>query len=99
MEAAEAGSDDPLDADIAFHLAILRASDNPFYAQFQDVVSTALRTSIRFTNRFKGRTASLVQHHSVLAAIEQRQPTVAHAAMHALIADVMVLIADAEQQG
>lgn len=99
MEAAEAGADDPLDADIAFHLAILRACANPFYAQFQDVVSTALRTSIRFTNRFKGRTASLAQHHAVLAAIEQRQPTVAHAAMHALIADVMALIADAERQG
>lgn len=98
MEAAEAGSDDPLDADIAFHLAILRASANPFYAQFQDVVSTALRTSIRFTNRFKGRTASLSQHHAVLNAIGQRQPTVAHAAMQALIADVMALIADAERQ-
>lgn len=99
MEAAEAGADDPLDADIAFHLAILRASANPFYAQFQDLVSTALRTSIRFTNRFKGRTASLAQHHAVLAAIQQRQPTVADAAMQALIADVMALIGEAEKQG
>ena len=98
MQAAEAGADDPLNADIAFHLAILRASENPFYAQFQDLVSTALRTSIRFTNRFKGRTASLAQHHDVLNAIKQRQPAVAHAAMETLIADVMALIADAERQ-
>lgn len=99
MVDAEAGDDDPLEADIAFHIAVLRASANPFYAQFQDVVTTALRTSIRFTNRFKGRTASLPQHHAVLAAIAARKPNRAHAAMAELIADVMALIADAERKG
>ena len=69
MEAAEAGDDDPLDADIAFHVAVLQASGNPFYAQFRDVVSTALQTSIRFTNRIVGRTASLPHHYAVFAAI------------------------------
>lgn len=99
MAAAEAGDDDPLAADIAFHIAILEASRNPFYAQLSDVVSTALRTSIRFTNRFKGRTASLPQHHAVLAAIEARDPAGARAAMAALIDDVMTLIAQAERAG
>lgn len=98
MEAAEAGDDDPLEADIAFHIAILQASGNPFYQQFRDVVTTALRTSIRFTNRFKGRTASLPQHLAVLSAIEKRNATRAKAAMTALIADVMSLIADAERK-
>ena len=51
MERAERGDDDALESDIAFHVAVLRASRNPFYAQFRDVVSTALRTSIRFTIR------------------------------------------------
>ncbi len=96
MEAAERDEDDPLEADIAFHIAILQASANPFYAQFRDVVTTALRTSIRFTNRFKGRTASLPQHKAVLDAIAQRAPEQAQAAMAALIADVMLLIAEAE---
>ena len=99
MEAAEVGDDDPLEADIAFHIAILHASANPFYMQFRDVVETALRTSIRFTNRFKGRTASLPQHHAVLSAIERRDPEQAEAGMVALIADVMTLIADAERKG
>jgi DNA-binding FadR family transcriptional regulator len=99
MEAAEHGDDDPLEADIAFHIAILQASANPFYAQFRDVVTTALRTSIRFTNRFKGRTASLPQHKAVLDAVANRQPHEARAAMAALIADVMALIADAEKSG
>lgn len=99
MEAAEAGDDDPLEADIAFHIAILQASANPFYQQFRDVVTTALRTSIRFTNRFKGRTASLPQHLAVLSAIQKRNPKRAKMAMLALIADVMTLIADAERKG
>jgi DNA-binding FadR family transcriptional regulator len=98
MVAAEAGDDDPLEADIAFHIAILQASANPFYVQFRDVVTTALRTSIRFTNRFKGRTASLPQHHAVLDAIERRDAAAAKAGMVALIADVMSLIADAERK-
>lgn len=98
MAAAERGDDDPLEADIAFHIAILHASGNPFYRQFRDVVETALRTSIRFTNRFKGRTASLPQHEAVLTAIEQRDGERASAAMHGLIAEVMVLIADAEKK-
>ena len=98
MEAAEAGEDDPLEADIAFHVAILAASANPFYAQFRDVVETALRTSIRFTNRFKGRTASLPQHAAVLIAIEQRNAEAAHAGMVGLITDVMTLIGEAEHK-
>jgi len=96
MAAAEAGDDDPLEADIAFHIALLHASANPFYQQFRDVVETALRTSIRFTNRFKGRTASLPQHHAVLSAIERRDEHRAHDGMTDLIADVMALIAAAE---
>ena len=99
MAAAEAGDDDPLESDIAFHIAILNASANPFYQQFRDVVETALRTSIRFTNRFKGRTASLPQHLAVLSAIEKRDADGAKAGMTALIADVMTLIADAERKG
>jgi DNA-binding FadR family transcriptional regulator len=99
MVAAEVGDDEPLEADIAFHIAILQASANPFYMQFRDVVNTALRTSIRFTNRFKGRTASLPQHHVVLNAIERRDPGAAKAGMIELIAEVMALIADAERKG
>jgi DNA-binding FadR family transcriptional regulator len=96
MVAAEAGDDDPLDADIAFHVAVLEASGNLFFAQFRDLISTALRTSIRFTNRFKGRTASLPAHKAVKDAIEARDAAGAHAAMSAIISEVMQLIAEAE---
>jgi len=93
MEAAEAGNDDPLDADIAFHLAILRASKNPFYAQFQMVVATALRTSIRFTNRMRGRSANIPDHAAVADAIALRDAAAARIAMRRIIGDVLELIA------
>lgn len=95
MEAAERAGEDTLEADIAFHVSVLNASANPFYMQFRDVVATALRTSILFTNRFKGRTASLAAHEAVLTAIEARDPETARGAMAALISDVMVLIDEA----
>lgn len=98
MSAADAGADNPLEADIAFHVAILLASGNPFYMQFRDVVSTALRTSIRFTNRLKGHTASLQQHHDVLSAIKRHDGEGAAKAMRILIDDVMELIAVAEAE-
>ncbi len=96
MVEAERGQDHTLDADIAFHVAILRASKNPFYAQFQDVVATALRTSIRFTNRVKGRTASVSDHTAVRDAIARRDPAGARTAMKGIIGDVLELIEQAE---
>ena len=93
MVAAENGADDGLDADIAFHLAVLKASGNPFFMQFRDLVSTALRTSIRFTNRIVGRTADLAAHGAVRDAIKRRNPEAARKAMTAIIGDVMDLIA------
>lgn len=96
MAAAERGEDDPLDADIAFHVAVLRASGNPFFERFEEVVATALRTSIRFTNRIKGRSASLPEHRAVLDAITAGRADEAHAAMATIIREVMLLIAAAE---
>ncbi|MDB5692518.1 MAG: FadR family transcriptional regulator [Alphaproteobacteria bacterium] len=98
MEAVERNEDDALDADIAFHIAILNACGNPFYRQFRDLVATALQTSIRFTSRFNGRTASLPRHRAslpahraVLDAIRARDEQGAHDAMRVIIEDVMAL--------
>jgi DNA-binding FadR family transcriptional regulator len=99
MERAERGEDDVLESDIAFHVAVLRASRNPFYAQFRDVVSTALRTSIRFTNRVKGRTANVADHAAVRDAIVAGNPDKARKAMRALISDVLELIDTAKPDG
>ncbi len=96
MVAAERGEDDALEADIEFHIAVMEACGNPFYAQFKDVVSTALRTSIRFTNRFKGRTASLPAHEAVLSAIRNGDGIGASRSMKQIIDDVLFLIETAE---
>ncbi len=72
--------------------SILRASANPFFAQFRDVVATALRTSIRFTNRIQGRSADLASHEAVLRAIEARDPDASRNAMLRIIEDVMEVI-------
>lgn len=93
MEAAGEGHDDPLDADIAFHVAIMNASRNPFYAQLQSVVATALRTSIRFTNTIKGHSANIADHAAVADAIAARDPDLSRAAMRRIIGDVLDLIA------
>jgi DNA-binding FadR family transcriptional regulator len=92
MEAAERGEDDTLEADIAFHIAVLEAAANPFFLQFRDMVATALRTSIRFTNRFKGRTADVAAHREVFTAIQARDSAAARAAMAAIIGEVMDFI-------
>jgi DNA-binding FadR family transcriptional regulator len=98
MVAADAGHDDSLESDIAFHVAILQASGNPFYVQFRDLVETALRTSIRFTNRFKGRSASLPAHQAVRDAIFAGDAGLARTRMEAIIREVMSLIEAAERE-
>jgi len=95
MEAAERGADDTLEADIAFHIAVLEASANPFFLQFRDTVATALRTSIRFTNRFKGRSADVPAHRAVFTAIQAGDAAAARAAMAAIIGEVMDFITTA----
>ena len=97
MRAAECGDDDPLAADVAFHVSILKATRNPFYIQLDELVNTALRISIRFTNSRKGvRLASVPAHEKVVEAIIAKDPSTAAAAMNALLVEVMDLIERAE---
>jgi len=98
MEAAARGADDVLDADIQFHIAVLQAVQNPFFRQFEELVRTALHTSIQFTNRFSGRTANLARHGAVLEGIRAGEPEAARSAMHGLIAEVLELIDRAQQE-
>ena len=97
MEAAENGEDDVLEADIAFHIAVLEASANPFFLQFRDMVATALQTSIRFTNRFKGHSADVAAHRAVFTAIQAGDAQGARAAMAAIIGEVMDFIQSADE--
>ena len=93
MEQAGIGEDDALESDIAFHVSILMATGNPFFSQFHDVVSTALHTSIRFTNRMADlHAADLPAHRAVCEAIQRRRPERARAAMEKLLLDTRAVI-------
>jgi DNA-binding FadR family transcriptional regulator len=97
MQAADHGDDDPLESDIAFHVAVLRASRNRFYAQLTGFTSTALRFSIRMTNRYKGvRLASVADHKKVADAIIAGKPGVAGEAMRRLIQEALEIICKRE---
>lgn len=93
MKAAEKGEDDALASDVAFHVSVLHASGNRFYMQFEELIDTALRISIRVTNQFKGVAIANVGHHrKVLDAIEERNEAKAYAAMEAILLEVIKLI-------
>ncbi len=93
MHAAEAGQDDPLESDIAFHTAILAASHNRFLVQLRPFSATALRVSIRHTNRLKGvPTADAQAHAKVYDAICRGQADLARQHMRGLIEEALALI-------
>lgn len=92
MEAADRGQDDVLEADVAFHVAVLQASGNPFFGQFRDCVATALKASIRFTNRMVGRSADLAAHGAVHDAILARDAQSAQARMRTIIGEALATI-------
>ena len=97
MQAADRGDDDPLDSDIAFHVAVLRASRNRFYTQLTGFTSTALRFSIRMTNRYKGvRLGSVAEHRRVADAIIAGKAAEAGEAMRRLIQEALDIISRRE---
>ena len=99
MRDAATGSTDPLEADIDFHLAILEASDNRFFRQFSFVVETALRFSIRLTNRAKGvRSASVEDHAAIYDAIANGSAQKAAKAVKDLLDEAIHLIDVIEAQ-
>ncbi|HEY5810299.1 MAG TPA: FadR/GntR family transcriptional regulator [Povalibacter sp.] len=99
MKAATRGHDDPLESDIAFHVAVLHATGNRFYARLEDVIRAALHISIKFTNSYKGTLGDVNAHRKVLEAIEAQQPQRAYQLMETILREVMDLIAQARSNG
>lgn len=87
MDHANHAGEGGLDADIAFHIAILRASGNPFFFQFRGVVETALRYSLGFSD--KGHEPTLDTHRAVLDAIRGRDAIRARTTMEAVVFELM----------
>jgi DNA-binding FadR family transcriptional regulator len=99
MKSATLGEDDPLESDIAFHVAVLHATGNRFYAQLEDVINAALRISIRLTNSVKGVPQADVElHRKVLDAIEAGDANKARSIMEGIITEVLDLIDTARRK-
>ena len=93
MDAAEQGNDDALEADIAFHTAVLLASENRFFIQLRNFIQTALRVSIASTNQLKGvEVASESDHRAVYDAIAANDSEAANRAMVILLDEALNLI-------
>ena len=93
MRNAEDNSQEDLEADIAFHVSILFASNNRFYIRMRDFIQTALRVSISHTSPMKGNHEGIVEDHAkVFNAIKNRNPEQAKHAMLLLIDEALNFI-------
>jgi DNA-binding FadR family transcriptional regulator len=80
------GKSGPLLADIEFHIAILEASNNPFFYSMSAMIESAMRISIRYTNRqLRQRVASYEEHDGLLQPILDRDPEGAASASRAVL--------------
>lgn len=97
MVEAEEGHGDHTIADINFHISILFASGNPFYYQFQEMIRTALQTSIKFTTRVNNAKPNLEAHEEIMQAIFDRDPPRAYQKMFRIVNDVLVVVNEQER--
>lgn len=99
MDAAALGEDDPLESDIDFHVSILQASGNRFLSQLKDLIETALKISIRFTNQSKGvQLADVDEHRRVALAIKEGDAQLAKDSMYEMLSATMSLLKQVQQE-
>lgn len=85
-EAAAEDGDDYIDADMAFHTAILDACHNDLLAQLSDTITMALRLSRRLTVSVPGSSlAAMPAHWAVARAISDHDRRTAECAMRELL--------------
>jgi DNA-binding FadR family transcriptional regulator len=85
-DAAVEDGDDYIDADMAFHTAILDACQNDLLAQLSDTITMALRLSRRLTVSVPGSSlAAMPAHWAVAHAIRDHEPRGAECAMRDLL--------------
>jgi len=93
MADAEEGLEDPLDADIGFHSAILEASGNRFFLQLTQFINTALRVSIRYTNHIKGvKNADVNAHAEIYEHIKKGDAEGARECVSKILEEALALI-------
>src|SRR5437588_12091569 len=76
-----------VDADLKFHLIVLKASGNQLIEQLGRLLETSLYHGLEASAHAPGGVAAtLPLHHAVLSAVRGRRPVAAYRAMKKLIA-------------
>jgi len=83
MESASSSGDGAIEADLAFHRAILSAAHNDLLLQMGNLIGVGLLTSYRISS--EPYSAMLARHDDVYAAIRDRDPTRARQTMELLL--------------
>jgi GntR family galactonate operon transcriptional repressor len=100
MEEAIGDTGAAVEADLAFHLAILRASHNNYMLPFGALIQAALRASFRTTNQDSMEyRESLSRHADVVEAIRVRNGELAAEAMRSVLSDTRRALQRALNQG
>ncbi|MDG6107662.1 FadR family transcriptional regulator [Dactylosporangium aurantiacum] len=76
--------DEHVEADLAFHRALLAAAHNELFATLGPVIEAGLRVRDRFVHSVTSDTAP-EEHAAVLEAVRRRRPAAAESAMRALL--------------
>ncbi len=90
MEQADPQSEAAIEADIAFHTAVLTACRNDLLSQMGTLIGVGLATSFRLSTRFYP--LSLPYHRPVAAAITARRPVAARKRMLDLLAHTFAAV-------
>jgi len=87
-------------ADLAFHLTLLRASDNQLIEQLGRLLETSLHHGLAASSHVPGGVAgTLPLHHAVLVAVRDHRPSAAHRAMKQLIETTSTAVKQMGDQG
>jgi len=92
VKLAASGRGDLVAAEVAFHVAVLEASGNPFFLQLKMLVDTAVRALIKRTWSAGELASGLERYEQVVDAIFARDAAAAHEAMHASIGEVLTTL-------
>jgi DNA-binding FadR family transcriptional regulator len=98
--AAAATPEELLEPDVAFHRRIAEATNNDLLAYIGNMLSLALRESIRLSSRHPDTHAlSLPRHKAILTALQARDPLAAHQAALVQLQETHDDLADVLGQG
>lgn len=97
MAAAGTDTDAVVEADLAFHRALLAAAHNELLARMEVVIEAGLRVRDQIVHSGPDWADSVPAHRAVLDAVRDRDPDAAAAAIQALLAQASADLADVQR--